>query len=235
MDKNKNKLTELKNFTKWFDDICKEKNITNKQLDEYLGLNSGGATCSHYRGWNTEQPRYPREAHFKKLKEWLGFGDLWDEKISEIEREVIGKDKNWGEMSESAKFTGGQEWNITKGSSVWEGFGTALKPAHEPIIMARKPLSENTIVENVLKHGTGAIDIDGCRIPTSEEIEQGRQNRKSKSTFQASEVTGEDTIITTQGRFPANCICTDDALNDNQITKSGWANTDTQKSNSMFL
>ena len=46
----------------------------------------------------------------------------------------------------------------------WEGWGTALKPAHEPIVMARKPLSEKSIVENVLKHGTGAINIDGCRV-----------------------------------------------------------------------
>ena len=46
----------------------------------------------------------------------------------------------------------------------WEGWGTALKPAHEPIVMARKPLSESSIVDNVLKHGTGAINIDGCRI-----------------------------------------------------------------------
>ena len=52
----------------------------------------------------------------------------------------------------------------TKGNSEWEGWGTALKPAHEPIVMARKPLSEKSIVDNVLKHGTGAINIDGCRI-----------------------------------------------------------------------
>jgi hypothetical protein len=39
-----------------------------------------------------------------------------------------------------------------------------LKPAHEPIVMARKPLSEKSIVDNVLKHGTGAINIDGCRV-----------------------------------------------------------------------
>jgi len=46
----------------------------------------------------------------------------------------------------------------------WEGWGTALKPAHEPIVMARKPLSEKSIAANVLKHGTGAINIDGCRV-----------------------------------------------------------------------
>ena len=52
----------------------------------------------------------------------------------------------------------------TKGNSEWEGWGTALKPAHEPIVMARKALSESSIVDNVLKHGTGGINIDGCRI-----------------------------------------------------------------------
>ena len=46
----------------------------------------------------------------------------------------------------------------------WKGWGTALKPAHEPIVMARKPLLEKSIAENVLKHGTGGINIDGCRI-----------------------------------------------------------------------
>src|SRR5690606_36781505 len=52
----------------------------------------------------------------------------------------------------------------------WEGWGTALKPAFEPIILARKPLSEATVAENVLKWGTGALNIDGCRIPTNEVI-----------------------------------------------------------------
>lgn len=55
------------------------------------------------------------------------------------------------------------EEEITVGTSEWEGWGTALKPAHEPIVMARKPLSENSIVANVLKHRTGGIHIDACR------------------------------------------------------------------------
>ena len=55
------------------------------------------------------------------------------------------------------------EEEITVGTSEWEGWGTALKPAHEPIVLARKPLSENSIVANVLKHRTGGIHIDACR------------------------------------------------------------------------
>tara|TARA_R100000541_G_scaffold1884_1_gene6889 strand:+ start:4920 stop:6041 length:1122 start_codon:yes stop_codon:yes gene_type:complete len=49
----------------------------------------------------------------------------------------------------------------------WDGWGTQLKPAHEPIVVARKPLI-GTIVENVLEHGTGGLNIDGCRISTDE-------------------------------------------------------------------
>jgi hypothetical protein len=48
----------------------------------------------------------------------------------------------------------------------WEGWGTALKPAHEPICMARKPLAEKTVAENVLKYGTGGINIDESRVGT---------------------------------------------------------------------
>jgi site-specific DNA-methyltransferase (adenine-specific) len=54
----------------------------------------------------------------------------------------------------------------TIGFSKWEGWGTALKPAHEPIVLARKPLSEKNVVENVLKHNGGALNINACKIPT---------------------------------------------------------------------
>lgn len=51
----------------------------------------------------------------------------------------------------------------------WSSWGTALKPSHEPIVLARKPLSEKSIAENVLKWGTGGLNIDGCRIPTDDD------------------------------------------------------------------
>ena len=63
-----------------------------------------------------------------------------------------------------------KEVELTKGSSEYEGWGTALKPAHEPIVMARKPL-EGTNIDNVLKYGTGAINIDGYRIETDPEVD----------------------------------------------------------------
>jgi len=63
------------------------------------------------------------------------------------------------------------EMNITAPTSPdaikWDGFGTALKPAHEPICLARKPLSERTVAANVLRWGTGALNIDATRIQMS--------------------------------------------------------------------
>ena len=54
----------------------------------------------------------------------------------------------------------------------WRGWGTALKPAHEPIVVARKPL-RGTVAANVLAHGTGAINVDGCRTSTSDNLNGG--------------------------------------------------------------
>ncbi|WP_343743328.1 site-specific DNA-methyltransferase [Herbaspirillum huttiense] len=60
----------------------------------------------------------------------------------------------------------------TEAGAEWEGWGTALKPAHEPICMARKPLI-GTVAENVLAHGTGAINIDACRVETEDTLRAG--------------------------------------------------------------
>jgi len=57
----------------------------------------------------------------------------------------------------------------TAAAPKWQGWGTALKPAWEPIIVARKPFSRGTVAENVLKHGTGAMNIDACRVAISSE------------------------------------------------------------------
>lgn len=59
---------------------------------------------------------------------------------------------------------------VTDAAHQWQGWGTALKPALEPITVARKPLSGGTVAANVLEHGTGALNIDGCRVGTSKDV-----------------------------------------------------------------
>ena len=99
---------------------------------------------------------------------------------------------------------------ITKGNSEWEGWGTALKPAHEPIVMARKPLSEKTVVNNVLEWGTGGINIDESRISTDEVItnhSRGAESAISKGKYgDSKEQETHQTPSQTLGRFPANII-----------------------------
>ena len=90
----------------------------------------------------------------------------------------------------------------------WNGWGTALKPAHEPIIVARKPL-EGTVAHNVLTHGTGALNIDGSRVggaPPSKPQPQLRPNEKD-SGFALGAGTGRNGEMShAQGRWPANII-----------------------------
>lgn len=93
-------------------------------------------------------------------------------------------------------------------ANAWAGFGTALKPAFEPIVIARKPL-DGTVAENVLKWGTGALNIDACRIATSENLNGGAYSQGDKRQADAtSYYTGTKAGEFTQpeGRWPANVI-----------------------------
>lgn len=91
----------------------------------------------------------------------------------------------------------------------WEGWGTALKPGFEPIIVARKPLEGSTVVVNVLQHGTGAINIDACRIETDEDTRRnargGSNGLNGEATFRIRERRAEDQPKR-DGRWPANVI-----------------------------
>jgi site-specific DNA-methyltransferase (adenine-specific) len=105
----------------------------------------------------------------------------------------------------------------------WDGWGTALKPANEPIVLAIKPISEKTIAENVMKWGTGGLNIDGCRIESG-----GEHKRAYQPTNHERGVYGKQTAFqpsNKEGRFPANVILDEEAgkLLDEQsgILKSG--------------
>ena len=98
----------------------------------------------------------------------------------------------------------------TDAAKQWEGWGSALKPACEPICLARKPLI-GTIVQNVLTHGTGAINIDGCRVETNGEDRAARYAGQSPGgSFGSNGIYGEMDKQTAWdapvGRFPANVI-----------------------------
>lgn len=140
-----------------------------------------------------------------RLNERKGkFSDCWNGAtvLGEYDREAGGfgdhrfsvRDKKIRALSDSAR--------------EWSGWGTALKPACEPIVLARKPLGEPTVAANVLKWGTGAINIEGCRVATDETIEATRNialGSSSGGIYGAATVPG----IYAQhgnGRWPANVV-----------------------------
>jgi site-specific DNA-methyltransferase (adenine-specific) len=100
---------------------------------------------------------------------------------------------------------------ITPDAIKWQGWGTALKPAWEPIILARKPF-KGTVAGNVLEHGTGALNIDGCRVDTDETIaaHHGTGGGHGHTTGKWNDVykSGDSNPRNTQnkGRWPANLV-----------------------------
>lgn len=114
----------------------------------------------------------------------------------------------------------------TEEAKTWEGFGTCLKPAAEEWWLLRKPIAEKTIVDNVLKYGTGAINIDGCRIETQDIVTNHGRNPTENgwgSMMSGGQEKGQ-TTGQVLGRFPANLILDEEAgklLPNTRPTKSG--------------
>ena len=149
------------------------------------------------------------------------------DKLAGAEREVVGEyaspegTTGWkGQTSRAvygvSAYVDGEPRPITAPATpeaeAWDGWGTALKPAFEPIVLARKPLAEKTVARNVLAHGTGAINIDACRIGTDEKIaaHHGTANPRVAmgdgwgEGYQVGQAAS--TPPNTSGRWPANVL-----------------------------
>lgn len=149
----------------------------------------------------------------------LNIGKAID-KIQGNEREEIeptGRYKYGFENSLKGEIYGkyNDDIKLTKGNSEFEGWGTGLKPANEPIVLARKPISEKTIAENVLRWGTGGINIDGCRIEINDitNFEQiQNQTKNENSNWGAYHNRGfVNKMYKEEGRFPANVVLDEEA------------------------
>lgn len=134
------------------------------------------------------------------------------DKIQGNKREIV-EEKRSGSTSRAyqseEKTTSGLHFS-TKGSSDWEGWGSALKPANEPIVLARKPLEKGlSIAENVLKNGTGGINIDATRVEGVPRTTHKDGSYRLQSTIDAN-IKGFGAIKQNvpNGRFPANLILT---------------------------
>ncbi len=175
--------------------------------------------------------RKPTRDEFKK--QWETFRKV----VGEIKRGDVqkAKEKGVGYLSDPANRNNEKQFGYgvekitipqTLEAKEWEGWGTALKPACEPIVVARKPLSEKNVALNVLKWGTGGINIDTCRIgynmtdkdPATNPLYRKQAGYKNKqycddgsSSYKLRDEKESERIINEQGRFPANIILDEEA------------------------
>jgi site-specific DNA-methyltransferase (adenine-specific) len=140
------------------------------------------------------------------------------DKATGAEREVVGQRrgavnpkgyKTDGNSQSGGAFADG-EFDITAPATPeaqqWAGWGTALKPALEPITMARKPLA-GTVAANVLEHGTGALNVDGCRVGEDTIKTYGVRKGTGNALGWSKYISPEDYVgVAHNGRWPANLI-----------------------------
>ena len=137
------------------------------------------------------------------------------DKAAGAEREVVSSRKahdiRGGNLMEASQGKGVGAHTIditapaTEAARKWQGFGTALKPSWEPICLARTPLI-GTVAANVLAHGTGALNIDGCRVGTEGGTAKGRSADKSQTDSVGGYLNAKAGAPIDAGRWPANIV-----------------------------
>jgi site-specific DNA-methyltransferase (adenine-specific) len=197
---------------------------------------------SHWTGWAWENASWePRD----KLVHLFGSGFPKSLDVSKAIDKAAGAERNVsGSRMGDVGIQGGNFANKTKSGVIelrdvpatdaarqWNGWGTALKPAAEDWWLFRKPLSEGTVAANVLKYGTGGINIDGCRIETSDELLIHTRGDSGKRDTRLTYSGGDFPLIMERkatagqalGRWPANVILDEEAaaLLDEQTGKVG--------------
>jgi DNA modification methylase len=206
-------------FTTW----VRSTGVTSRQIDEATGTFMG----NHYTTHPT-QPAIMTREHLEECRHLLGDIPAWVEAECDIrsvesknfaEREVIGKrDVPIGHSFAGPTYGGDSaavEVDITApatdAAKQWEGWGTSLKPAVEPVVVARRPLI-GTVAANVLQHGTGALNIDGTRVATTDPMQPaGGQRVDNNEVFGKGLGVSSGRSAELGGRWPANVIFDPDA------------------------
>lgn len=224
-DRRRNDIDGLVALTKFLRDNLDKSGKTRSEIDTHFGTKN----VSQYWFSPHRNPQAPPLEYWPFLKGFLNLSDEMDDLVYELngrkgtlgeawaEREKVGEktsgigqafgDGVWVSESKVVDITA----PATELARKWDGWGTALKPAHEPIIVARKPLA-GTVAETVEKYGTGAINIDGCRIGDEGGTTKADTSKATKSTgIYGDGLNGSCGVKQLDaGRFPANCVTTDE-------------------------
>ncbi len=187
--------------------------LTRKEVNDWFGYSDG---VEHWERQDRSGARVPTAADWAVLADRLGLSDEYWPLVerAEAEREKIGE----GVSGATAIWSDGGmgQFDITAPATDeaarWQGWGTALKPAHEPIVVARKPLV-GTVAANVSEHGVGGLNIDGCRIGTDPGYTYPNGPQGNTFTVGAGpDGSRSDPVESNSaGRWPANVVLDEEA------------------------
>lgn len=181
----------------------------------------------HWAARDTDsQPALPTWEQWQTLRTVLVISEDYDAEVwrlngrkgepgaSWTEAEIIGRMEGIAPgLPGGVRFSGDDTIRVpSQEAAEWDGWGTAIKPAWEPICLARKPLSERTVAANVLRWGTGAINVDGCRVETDPAIDDPRLGGAGSWTT-TKQQDGHTVSLprgtvasSAKGRWPANIV-----------------------------
>lgn len=231
---------ESREFAAYIKDHRIALGITLSKADEDV---CGGTTnYSWFEGRPTGQ-RLPRLTEYERIKTLLNLDNRFDTLMGEAEREVLASKQKLNTYSDQGYSSGIGEYEritvditapATAAAKLLDGSygGFQPKPAVEIIIVAMKPLSEKTFVDQALKNGKGITWLDDCRVPTVDSNVgwNGLSNKvfehSGNGIYQPQYNKNGDSAPTT-GRFPANLLVSDDMLGDNSryFDLDAWAKT----------
>ena len=248
IDKRRDDYPAIREVVMFIREAVAASTVDRSRLDEALG---GSAVMAHFLAPSRSNAGCPRWDQWQTLKSILNFGDDMDAEVWRLngrkgtpgeaweKREVVGKSPHKSGIGNSTRghYTVGgtkaEAYNITAPATSeaqrWDGWGTALKPAIEPIILARKPL-DGTVANNVLAHGVGGLNIDACRVGNESRINLPAGNKANSGgvyKFSNAEVDAFNGAKPAEvaGRFPANVLLDEHAAKEmdkqSGITKDG--------------
>jgi hypothetical protein len=227
IDKARDDSAAILRVTTFMADAADQSGITRADVDGHMQTSDMG-------GWWLSRLRHrcqcPKWDQWLRLKVLLKLSDEMDAEVWRLngrkgkpgeawdEREVVGSVKKLQSYGANEIYGSGPDKGgimqitapATDAARQWQGWGTALKPSWEPICLARKPLI-GTVAANVLAHGTGALNIDGCRIEAAADYHDLDVTQGGKST-QGFNVGGTGSgqrngvFSPASGRWPANLI-----------------------------
>ena len=226
IDKRRDDYPAIREVVMFIREAVAASTVDRSRLDEALG---GPAVMAHFLAPSRSNAGCPKWDQWQTLKSILNFGDEMDAEVWRLNGRKGTPGEAWGKREVTGVYeqpNGVNEWAgnymgtkkagikerrdipATSEAQRWDGWGTALKPAIEPIILARKPL-DGTVANNVLAHGVGGLNIDECRVGTT----GGGNSCKGGDNchcFEKNEIYGATKHPVQsdepKGRFPANVL-----------------------------